>query len=76
MKVYSLLLRPGEGLYIHREDKMNQYETGFVIAPNLSEEEISALIVQMAEVISAKRTDDQTGPLGEAQAGLSDQEFS
>ena len=34
---------------------MNQYETGFVIAPNLSEEEISALIVQMAEVISAKK---------------------
>ncbi|MBP6909071.1 MAG: 30S ribosomal protein S6 [Candidatus Saccharicenans sp.] len=34
---------------------MNQYETGFIIAPNLSEEETSALIVQMAEVVSAKK---------------------
>jgi len=34
---------------------MNQYETGFIIAPNLSEEETSALIIQMAEVVSAKK---------------------
>jgi len=34
---------------------MNQYETGFILAPNLSEEETSALINQMAEVISAKK---------------------
>lgn len=34
---------------------MNQYETGFIVAPNLSEEETSALINQMAEVISAKK---------------------
>ncbi|MBC7362262.1 MAG: 30S ribosomal protein S6 [Candidatus Aminicenantes bacterium] len=34
---------------------MNQYETGFIIAPNLSEEETSTLINQMAEVVSAKK---------------------
>jgi small subunit ribosomal protein S6 len=34
---------------------MNQYETGFIIAPNLPEEETSALIIQMAEVVSAKK---------------------
>jgi small subunit ribosomal protein S6 len=34
---------------------MNQYETGFIVAPNLSEEETSALIEQMAEVIPAKK---------------------
>lgn len=34
---------------------MNQYETAFIIAPNLSEEETSALIHQMAEVVSAKK---------------------
>ncbi|MBC7348680.1 MAG: 30S ribosomal protein S6 [Candidatus Aminicenantes bacterium] len=33
---------------------MNQYETGFIVAPNLSEEEASALINQLAEVIPAK----------------------
>lgn len=33
---------------------MNQYETGFIVAPNLPEEEASALINQLAEVISAK----------------------
>lgn len=34
---------------------MNQYETGFIIAPNLSEEETKALIAQMAEVVPAKK---------------------
>lgn len=34
---------------------MNQYETGFIIAPNLSEEETTALIAQMAEVVPAKK---------------------
>jgi small subunit ribosomal protein S6 len=34
---------------------MNQYETGFIIAPNLSEEENTRLIAQMAEVVSAKK---------------------
>ncbi|MBC7363054.1 MAG: 30S ribosomal protein S6 [Candidatus Aminicenantes bacterium] len=34
---------------------MNQYETGFIIAPNLSEEETTRLIDQMAEVVSAKK---------------------
>jgi small subunit ribosomal protein S6 len=34
---------------------MNQYETGFIIAPNLSEEETSALINQMAQVVSSKQ---------------------
>ncbi|NPV82005.1 MAG: 30S ribosomal protein S6 [Candidatus Aminicenantes bacterium] len=33
---------------------MNQYETGFIVAPNLPEEEASALINQLAEVVSAK----------------------
>lgn len=33
---------------------MNQYETGFIVAPNLPEEEASALINQLAEVIPAK----------------------
>ncbi|MCX8159514.1 MAG: 30S ribosomal protein S6 [Candidatus Saccharicenans sp.] len=33
---------------------MNQYETGFIVAPNLPEEEASALINQLAEVISAR----------------------
>lgn len=34
---------------------MNQYETGFIIAPNLTEEETTALISQMAEVVTAKK---------------------
>jgi len=34
---------------------MNQYETGFIIAPNLSEEETTTLISQMAEVVPAKK---------------------
>ena len=34
---------------------MNQYETGFIIAPNLSEEENTRLIAQMAEVVSVKK---------------------
>ncbi len=34
---------------------MNQYETGFIIAPNLSEEETTSLIAQMAEVVPAKK---------------------
>ncbi|MDD8020285.1 MAG: 30S ribosomal protein S6 [Acidobacteriota bacterium] len=34
---------------------MNQYETGFIIAPSLSEEETSTLIIQMAEVVSTKK---------------------
>lgn len=33
---------------------MNQYETGFIIAPNLSEEEASSLINQLAEVVSSR----------------------
>ncbi|MGB9907369.1 MAG: 30S ribosomal protein S6 [Candidatus Saccharicenans sp.] len=33
---------------------MNQYETGFIVAPNLPEEEATALINQLAEVIPAK----------------------
>ena len=33
---------------------MNLYETGFLIAPNLSDEETDTLIRQMAEVISQK----------------------
>jgi len=34
---------------------MHQYETGFIIAPNLSEEETSALINQMVEVVASKK---------------------
>jgi small subunit ribosomal protein S6 len=33
---------------------MNLYETGFLIAPNLSDEETETLIQQMAEVVSQK----------------------
>jgi small subunit ribosomal protein S6 len=33
---------------------MRLYETGFLIAPNLSEEETEALIGQMAEIVSQK----------------------
>ncbi len=33
---------------------MNQYETGFIVAPNLPEEEASTLINQLTEVISAR----------------------
>ena len=33
---------------------MNHYETAFIIAPNLPEEETSALINQLAEVIVSK----------------------
>jgi small subunit ribosomal protein S6 len=33
---------------------MEQYETGFLLAPNLSEEETEKLIGQMAEVVSLK----------------------
>jgi len=34
---------------------MRQYETGFLISPNLSEEETDALILQMADVVSKKK---------------------
>lgn len=34
---------------------MRLYETGFLIAPNLSEEETETLIGQMAEVVSQKK---------------------
>ncbi len=34
---------------------MRQYETGFLISPNLTEEETDKLILQMAEVVSQKK---------------------
>jgi small subunit ribosomal protein S6 len=34
---------------------MKQYETGFLISPNLTEEETDSLILQMAEVVSRKK---------------------
>jgi len=34
---------------------MKQYETGFLISPNLTEEEMDKLILQMAEVVSRKK---------------------
>jgi small subunit ribosomal protein S6 len=34
---------------------MRQYETGFLISPNLTEEETDKLILQMAEVVSRKK---------------------
>jgi small subunit ribosomal protein S6 len=34
---------------------MRQYETGFLVSPNLTEEETDKLILQMAEVISQKK---------------------
>jgi small subunit ribosomal protein S6 len=44
-----------KGLYIHKEDLMRQYETGFVLSPGLSEEDAGAFIRQMADVISQKK---------------------
>ena len=34
---------------------MTQYETAFLISPNLEEEETEKVIVQMAEVVSKKK---------------------
>lgn len=34
---------------------MRQYETGFLIAPNLSDEEVEALIGQMADIVGQKK---------------------
>lgn len=34
---------------------MRQYETGFLVSPNLTEEETDKLILQMAEVVSRKK---------------------
>jgi len=34
---------------------MRQYETGFLVSPNLTEEETDKLILQMAEVVSQKK---------------------
>jgi len=34
---------------------MKQYETGFLISPNLSEEELDQLILKMAEVVTKKK---------------------
>jgi len=34
---------------------MTQYETGFLISPNLSEEETENIILQMADIISQKK---------------------
>jgi small subunit ribosomal protein S6 len=34
---------------------MKQYETGFLISPNLTEEETEKLILQMAEIVSQKK---------------------
>jgi small subunit ribosomal protein S6 len=34
---------------------MRQYETGFLISPNLTEEETDKIILQMAEVVSQKK---------------------
>lgn len=34
---------------------MKQYETGFLISPNLTEEETDKLILQMAEIVSQKK---------------------
>jgi len=42
-------------LKIHKEVLMRQYETGFLISPNLTEEETDKLILQMAEVVSQKK---------------------
>ena len=33
---------------------MRQYETGFLVSPNLTEEEADAIVQQMAEVVSQK----------------------
>lgn len=34
---------------------MRQYETGFLISPNLSEEETENIILQMADIVSQKK---------------------
>jgi len=34
---------------------MRQYETGFLIAPNLSEEETEQIILQMADIVSERK---------------------
>jgi small subunit ribosomal protein S6 len=44
-----------EELSNHKEVSMRQYETGFLVAPNLSEEETESLIGQMADIVSQKK---------------------
>jgi len=44
-----------EELLNHKEVYVRLYETGFLIAPNLSDEEAESLIGQMADIISQKK---------------------
>jgi small subunit ribosomal protein S6 len=50
-----LLLPEEEGLLNHKEVSLRQYETGFVLAPTLSEEETTQFIQQMAEIVAQKK---------------------
>jgi small subunit ribosomal protein S6 len=44
-----------KGLEIHKEVSMRAYETAFLIAPTLPEEDNEKLIEQMAEIVSKKK---------------------
>jgi len=55
---------------------MNQYETGFIVAPNLAEEEATTLINQLVEVIRPETAVDQERPLGKTQAGYPIKRFN
>jgi small subunit ribosomal protein S6 len=48
-------LRCEEELEIHKEVSMRPYETAFLIAPNLPEEDNDKLIDQMADIVSKKK---------------------
>jgi small subunit ribosomal protein S6 len=50
-----LLLKEKEGLLNRKEVSMKRYETTFLIAPNLPEEETEKLIGKMSEIISKKK---------------------
>jgi small subunit ribosomal protein S6 len=48
------LLSRRRSFKIHKEVSMRIYETGFLLAPSISEEEMETIITQMADVISQK----------------------
>jgi len=49
-----LLLPKEEELYNHKEVSMQLYETGFLIAPAMTDEEAEGLIQSLAEVVPLK----------------------
>jgi small subunit ribosomal protein S6 len=50
-----LFLHTEEELKIHKEVLMRHYETAFLIAPNLPDEEVQTLIDQMASIVTTNK---------------------